>query len=84
MGTGTGTGDEGQGGAIPARTVPLTVQADRPEAALHLVATPIGAARDITLRALDVLNAADVLAAEDTRNLRHLLDILAFRSGGGG
>ncbi|AYF01392.1 16S rRNA (cytidine(1402)-2'-O)-methyltransferase [Paracoccus yeei] len=74
-GTGTGTGDEGQGGASPARTVPLTIQADRPEAALHLVATPIGAARDITLRALDVLNAADVLAAEDTRNLRHLLDI---------
>ncbi|MGL5009401.1 MAG: 16S rRNA (cytidine(1402)-2'-O)-methyltransferase, partial [Paracoccaceae bacterium] len=42
---------------------------------LHFVATPIGAARDITLRALDVLAGADVLAAEDTRTLRHLMEI---------
>jgi 16S rRNA (cytidine1402-2'-O)-methyltransferase len=42
---------------------------------LHFVATPIGAARDITLRALDVLGAADILAAEDTRSLRHLMEI---------
>jgi len=42
---------------------------------LHLVATPIGTARDITLRALDTLAAADVLVAEDTRSLKHLLSI---------
>ncbi|WP_428926702.1 16S rRNA (cytidine(1402)-2'-O)-methyltransferase [Marinibacterium sp. SX1] len=42
---------------------------------LHFVGTPIGTARDITLRALDVLASADVLAAEDTRSLRHLMEI---------
>lgn len=42
---------------------------------LHMVAVPIGAARDISLRALDVLAGADVLAAEDTRTLRRLLEI---------
>ena len=42
---------------------------------LWFVGVPIGTARDITLRALDVLASADILAAEDTRSLRKLMDI---------
>lgn len=50
-------------------------QTGKPAPGLTLVAVPIGAARDITLHALDVLREADVLAAEDTRSLRRLMEI---------
>ena len=45
------------------------------EPMLYLLATPLGTARDITLRTLDVLASADVLAAEDTRTLKKLMEI---------
>jgi 16S rRNA (cytidine1402-2'-O)-methyltransferase len=49
---------------------------------LHFVATPIGTARDITLRALDTLAGADVLAAEDTRTARKLMELHGIALGG--
>ncbi|MDQ6433311.1 16S rRNA (cytidine(1402)-2'-O)-methyltransferase [Mesorhizobium sp. LHD-90] len=49
------------------------------EPALYLVATPIGNLGDVTLRALETLAAADVLACEDTRVTRVLLDRYGIR-----
>ncbi|CAN7162092.1 16S rRNA (cytidine(1402)-2'-O)-methyltransferase [Rhizobium sp. LjRoot30] len=57
--------------AVPARPI---------EPALYLVATPIGNLGDITLRALETLAGADVLACEDTRVTRVLLDRYGIRN----
>jgi 16S rRNA (cytidine1402-2'-O)-methyltransferase len=49
------------------------------EPALYLVATPIGNLSDVTLRALETLAAADILACEDTRVTRRLLERYGIR-----
>jgi 16S rRNA (cytidine1402-2'-O)-methyltransferase len=53
---------------------------DLPPSSLYIVATPIGNAADITLRALWVLSQVDAIGAEDTRNSTPLLQRYGIRT----
>lgn len=69
------TGDRSRSFMVGQAEVPA-----RPlEPGLYLVATPIGNLADVTLRALETIAAADLLACEDTRVTRVLLDRYGIR-----
>ena len=46
---------------------------------LYFISTPIGNLNDISLRAIDVIRSSDYLYAEDTRNIKKLLNFINLK-----
>jgi 16S rRNA (cytidine1402-2'-O)-methyltransferase len=59
---------------MPDEDLQVGGRADASEGCLLVCATPIGNLRDVTLRVLEALREADVVACEDTRHTRRLLE----------